>query len=95
LFDIIIILKANFVLIPNSGDKMNKKNGYCTSPRRDGKWSVKRNGSAYVKSVHGSQTSAWKEARRLARGEGSAAILLDRNGLVETQNTYLDDTSNS
>jgi len=41
----------------------------------DGNWSVKKEGSNRASSVHKNQESAWKEARRLARGEGSEAFL--------------------
>jgi len=33
-----------------------------------GEWTVKKEGATRVSSVHSSQSDAWAEARRLARG---------------------------
>lgn len=65
-----------------------KKNDYWTSKRKDGNWAVKRSGSSKAASLHTTQTDAWKEARRLARGAGSEAFLKDKDGKIRARNTY-------
>lgn len=68
---------------------MNK--GYWTSKRTDGQWSVKREGASRASSLHSSQENAWKEARRLARGEGSEAFLKGKDGKIRARNSYGND----
>jgi len=70
---------------------MGTKKNYWTSKRTDGKWVVKKEGSIRASSVHDKQDIAWKEARRLARGEGSEAFLKGRDGKIRTRNSYGDD----
>lgn len=70
---------------------MSSKNNYWTSKRTDGKWSVKKEGSARATSLHNDQESAWKEARRLARGTGSEAFLKGRDGKIRARNSYGND----
>lgn len=67
------------------------KTNYWTSKRNDGKWAVKKEGSAKASSLHNTQESAWKEARRLARGVGSEAFLKDRDGNIRARNSYDND----
>jgi hypothetical protein len=64
------------------------RNEYWTSPRKDGNWVVKKAGSTRVSSVHNTQAEAWKETRRLARGEGSEAYLKGKDGKIQVRNTY-------
>ncbi len=70
---------------------MASKKNYWTSKRTDGNWSVKKEGSNRASSVHKNQESAWKEARRLARGEGSEAFLKGKDGKIRTRNSYGND----
>ncbi len=67
------------------------KKNYWTSKRNDGKWTVKKEGSAKASSLHKTQANAWKEARRLARGEGSEAFLKDKYGKIRARNSYAND----
>ncbi|WP_370692649.1 DUF2188 domain-containing protein [Reyranella sp.] len=54
---------------------MNNKTLYVSSHGRDG-GVVKRSGSANPTSTHSTQSAAWIEARRLARGAGGEVRLL-------------------
>ena len=65
---------------------MNKS--YWTSKRTDGKWAVKKEGSSKASSIHDNQESAWKEARRLARGQGTEAFLKGSDGKIRARNCY-------
>jgi len=65
-----------------------RKIDYFASRRKDGTWTVKSTGSGKVNSVYSSKEEAWKETRRLARGAGSEAILIGKNGKITAQNTY-------
>jgi hypothetical protein len=69
---------------------MSKKD-YWTSPRSEGGWAVRRTGADKAASVHDSQEDAWKEAKRLARGAGSEAILQGRDGQIRARNSYGND----
>jgi hypothetical protein len=53
-----------------------------------GGWQVKKEGASRPSSVHESQSGAWSEARRLARGAGGEAFLKDSNGRIRAQNSY-------
>jgi hypothetical protein len=70
---------------------MVSNKNYWTSKRTDGKWAVKKEGSIRASSIHDNQESAWKETRRLARGEGSEAFLKGKNGKIRTRNSYGND----
>lgn len=56
-----------------------------------GNWQVKRDGATRPSSVHNSQSGAWNEARRLARGAGGNAYLKDADGQIRAQNSYKED----
>ena len=60
---------------------------FWTSKRATG-WAVKKEGAARASSVHDTQTKAWNEARRLARGSGGEAVLKGENGQIRARNTY-------
>lgn len=60
---------------------------YMTLKQNSG-WAVKKQGSDRVSSVHSSQTDAWAEARRLARGSGGEALLKGSDGRIRARNTY-------
>lgn len=64
----------------------NRKN-YWTA-RHDEGWTVKREGSGRAASVHASQSAAWDETRRLARGAGGEAYLKGRDGQIRARNSY-------
>ena len=70
---------------------MGTDKGYWASPRKVGGWSVKRSGASRASSVHNTQAEAWKETRRLARGEGSEAFLMGKDGKIRARNTYGND----
>ena len=70
---------------------MPKKSNYWTSKRSDGSWSVKKEGANRATSIHGTQQNAWNEARRLARGSGSEALLKGRDGKIRARNSYGND----
>jgi len=55
------------------------------------RWQVKKQGATQPSSVHASQSGAWNEARRLARGAGGDAYLKDSNGRIRAQNSYKED----
>jgi len=56
-------------------------------------WQVKKEGASRPSSVHDSQSGAWGEARRLARGAGGEAFLKDASGRIRAQNSYRENTS--
>ncbi|MFO1100887.1 MAG: DUF2188 domain-containing protein [Xanthobacteraceae bacterium] len=60
---------------------------YWTSKRSSG-WAVKKEGASRASSVHNTQSEAWNEARRLARGAGGEAFLKGENGQIRARNTY-------
>jgi hypothetical protein len=51
-------------------------------------WAVTRSNSKVPASIHATQTGAWAEARRLARGANSDAVLRNSDGKVQTINSY-------
>ena len=53
-------------------------------------WAVKKEGASRPASVHPTQTEAWAETRRLARGVGGNAYLKDQDGRIRAQNSYKD-----
>lgn len=64
----------------------NAKNYWAT--RTTGGWSVKREGADRAASVHETQSEAWDETRRLARGAGGEALLKGRDGKIRARNSY-------
>ncbi|MGB6349004.1 MAG: DUF2188 domain-containing protein [Pseudolabrys sp.] len=60
---------------------------FWTTKRNDG-WAVKKEGATRVSSVHNSQSDAWAETRRLARGSGGEAYLKGSDGRIRARNTY-------
>jgi len=54
-------------------------------------WQVKKAGATQPASVHNSQSGAWNEARRLARGAGGDAYLKGTDGRIRAQNSYKED----
>jgi hypothetical protein len=62
-------------------------NNFWTS-KSAGRWQVKKEGASHPMSVHTSQSGAWSEARRLARGAAGEAFLKDSNGRIRAQNSY-------
>lgn len=70
---------------------MTSKPDYWASKRSDGQWAVKKEGAIQASSLHNTQESAWKEARRLARGVGSEAFLKNRDGQIRARNSYGED----
>jgi len=55
-------------------------------------WVVKKQGSSRAASIHSTQSEAWAETRRLARGAGGDAILKGSNGKIQAENSYKDHT---
>ena len=60
---------------------------YWTTRHPEG-WQVKGAGNKQASSVHSTQTEAWSEARRLARGNSGEAYLQGRNGQIRARNSY-------
>jgi hypothetical protein len=56
--------------------------------KRDHGWAVKKEGATRVSSLHSSQSDAWAEARRLARGSDGEAYLKGSDGRIKARNTY-------
>ena len=71
---------------------MARNDDYRTNLRKDGRWVVKRSGTGRATSIHDTQKEAWKEARRLARGAGSEALLIGKDGKIRARNAYGDVT---
>lgn len=60
---------------------------YWASKRHEG-WAVKKEGASKASSVHSTQSEAWAETRRLARGSGGEAYLKGNDGQIRARNTY-------
>jgi len=56
-------------------------------------WEVKKEGATRPSSVHDSQSGAWAETRRLARGVAGDAYLKGADGRIHAQNSYKENTS--
>jgi len=56
--------------------------------KKSGRWIVTRGSSEKPASIHATQTDAWTEARRLARGAGSDAVLKSPDGQIRARNSY-------
>ena len=69
---------------------MGKAKKYWATNHNDG-WAVKREGSKRASSVHSTQSEAWKETRRLARGSEGEAFLQGKDGKIRARNTYGND----
>lgn len=63
---------------------------YWTTRHSDG-WQVKASESKRASSVHSTQAEAWMEARRLARGAKTEALLQGKDGKIRARNTYGND----
>lgn len=60
---------------------------YSTTKKNKG-WAVKKEGASHPCSMHSTQSDAWAEARRLARGSGGEALLKGEDGRIRARNTY-------
>lgn len=69
---------------------MAREQDYFARRRRDGVWVVRRKGASRACSTFSTEMEAWKETRRLARGVGSRAELLNQDGSVKTSTVYVD-----
>jgi Uncharacterized protein conserved in bacteria (DUF2188) len=56
--------------------------------KRSKRWAVKKEGAAQISSIHSSQSDAWAETRRLARGAGGDAVLKGTDGRIRARNAY-------
>jgi len=56
--------------------------------KSDNGWAVQKEGATRASSVHHSQTDAWAEARRLARGSDGQAYLKGSDGRIRARNSY-------
>jgi len=70
---------------------MRQKNSYWASQRSNGKWAVKKSGTSRASSLFKTQEQAWKEARKLARRDGTEAFLKGKDGKIRARNTYGND----
>lgn len=66
---------------------MSRKHNFWATPHGS-RWAVKQEGSNHVASVHPTQSAAWSETRRRARGAGGEALLQGKDGKIRTRNTY-------
>lgn len=66
---------------------MGKRARFLTSRSADG-WTVRREGTLNASSVHRTASSAWDEARRLARGAGGEARFKSDDGSPDISNRY-------
>jgi len=66
---------------------MSRKDNFLAAPHEGG-WAVRQQGSSHVASVHTTQSAAWSETRRRARGTGGEALLQGKDGKIRTRNTY-------
>lgn len=55
---------------------------------RAGAWAILRSGSSRCRVIGLSRAAAWREARRLARGEGGRAYLFGPDGRIIARNDY-------
>lgn len=76
--------------IADSKGEIRMATSFWTSKSVNG-WQVKREGATRPSSVHNSQSGAWNEARRLARGAGGDAYLKGSDGRIRAQNSYKED----
>jgi uncharacterized protein DUF2188 len=51
-------------------------------------WAVKKEGATRATSIHGTQSDAWAETRRLARGSSGDAVLKGTDGRIRARNAY-------
>lgn len=61
--------------------------GDFVAAQENGNWAVKKIGGK-IEYSSASRTDAWKNTKRLARGAGTVAILLGKNGQVSTRSSY-------
>ena len=68
-------------------DNFTPLRDYWVTPSKGG-WSVRFSGSRRALSFHATQSAAWNDARRLARGAGAEAVLFGKAGAIVTSNNY-------
>ena len=71
---------------------MKAKKIYWANPHSDGGWAVQKSRFGGTISKHSTQSSAWKNARRMACGTESDAILQDQQKRIVTRHTYSNET---
>ena len=59
--------------------------------KSEGKWAVKKAGSARATSTHRTQKAAWKAGRQVAKKDRSEAFLHGEDGRIKERNTYSKD----
>ena len=64
-------------------------NRFRTTLQKNGEWAVKREGEKKTSAIFNTQSDAWCDARRRARGAEGEALLEDKNGKVLSRNTYM------
>ena len=67
---------------------MTQKKSFWATQRRNGKWAVEKTGTNRASSLFNTQEQAWKEARKLARRDGTEAFLKGKDGKIRARNTY-------
>lgn len=66
------------------------KKGQHVVPR-DGKWSVRKAGSARATSTYDTQGDAIRAARRIARNQGTELYIHGRDGRIRARDSYGND----
>ncbi len=59
-------------------------------PHKNG-WAVKREGATRASAVFTTQSDAWSDTRRRARGTEGEALLQGKDGKIRSRNTYGND----
>lgn len=69
---------------------MGKKNVHVV-PRKDGDWSVKREGAKRSSAVTETQAEAIKEARKIAQKDGGEMSVHGKDGQIREKSSYGND----
>lgn len=68
---------------------MSKKGQHVVP--RDGKWSVRKAGSARTTSTYDTQREAIREGRKIARNQGTELYIHGRDGRIRERDSYGND----
>lgn len=70
---------------------MGKKTDLHVTPRKDGKWNVRRAGADRASSVHDTQKGAIKQGRTQARSNQSELRIHGKDGKIRDSDSYGND----
>lgn len=71
---------------------MRQKPSVAITPRRDGRWAVKRDGAKRASSLHDTRRAAEAVGRAIAEREKTQFVLLGRAGDIQRRDDYATDT---